>query len=216
MQTDRPIRRVLCTIETQKEIKMQKKTKIWLAAGAAGLLAVGGLAGLASADGGGMGGGMGGHHGKWRGHGGGMGGMAMHMMERYDANKDGKLSQEEIDQNRTQWHGEFDGDKNASLSLDEFKGLWLKARHEQMVREFQRFDRDGDGQVTLDEYKQPLADMVANHDRNGDGVLSKDDRGRMGGKRGERMHRRGQGQGQGMGQGQGPDDVPESDDGDSN
>ena len=180
---------------------MQKKTKIALAAGVAGALAIGGFAGLASADGGwGKHRGMGMGHGMGRGHG-------MQMMERYDANKDGKLSQEEIDTNRTQWHGEFDADKNATLSLEEFKALWLKARHEEMVREFQRFDRDGDAQVTLDEYKGPLASMVANMDRNGDGVLSREDHRRMKGegrhgKRGDRM-KHGQGMGQGMGQGQG-------------
>ena len=82
---------------------MQKKTTIVLAAGAVGLLAVGGIAGFASAN-------MG-----WR-HGGGHHAM-MRMAERYDANKDGKISQEEIDQNRAERHGEFDGDKNGALSL---------------------------------------------------------------------------------------------------
>jgi Ca2+-binding EF-hand superfamily protein len=176
---------------------MQKKTKLFLAAGAVAVLAIGGVASLASAE-------MGGGHGRrMGGHGGGHHGMmGMQMMERYDANKDGKLSQEEIDTNRTSWHGEFDGDKNATLSLDEFKSLWLKARQEDMVREFQQFDRDGNGQVTLDEYKQPMAGMVANMDHNNDGVLSKDDRQHMKGKRGDRMRRHGQGQGMGMG------DVP--------
>ena len=173
---------------------MQKKTKIVLAAGLAAVLAAGGLAGVAAADGWG------------KGHGRGM--MGMHMMERYDANKDGKLSQEEIDGNRTQWHGEFDADKNATLSLDEFQSLWLKARHEMMVREFQRFDRDGNGQLTLDEYKGPLASMVSSHDQNGDGVISKDDhqqhegrKGRHGkhGKHGDRMqHEMGEGKQEGM------------------
>ncbi len=169
---------------------MQKKTKLLVAGGTAGLLALGGIAGLANAD---MGGGMG--HGMGRMHGMGHGMMARHMMERYDANKDGKLTQDEIDQNRTQWHGEFDADKNATLSLDEFRNLWLKARNEQMVREFQRFDRDGNGQVTLDEYKTPLANLVANRDRNGDGALSREDRR----ERGERGRHRGHGQGQGQG-----------------
>ena len=67
---------------------MQKKTKIALAAGLAGILGLGTLAGVAVADGGWGGGhGMGGGHGKGR--------MAQQMMERYDANKDGKVSQEE-------------------------------------------------------------------------------------------------------------------------
>jgi hypothetical protein len=141
---------------------MQKKAKIALAAGVSSLVVIGGIAGFAHANRGWHHGG--GHH------------SIMQMAERYDANKDGKISQEEIDQNRTQRHAEYDGDKNSTLSLEEFKGLWLKANLERMVREFQEFDRDGDAQVTLDEYKAPLAQIVANRDRNNDGVLSKDDR----------------------------------------
>jgi hypothetical protein len=151
---------------------MQRKTKLWLGGGAAVLLTLGGLATIANADmkrhdmGPGMGPGM------------GMGRMAMaqQLMERYDANKDGKVTQQEIDQNRADWLKEFDADKNGTLSLDEFQNLWLKARREQMVREFQFFDRDGNGQVTLDEYQGPMANIVANRDRNGDGALSRDDR----------------------------------------
>ncbi|MBC8035816.1 MAG: hypothetical protein H7X89_01165, partial [Rhizobiales bacterium] len=141
---------------------MQKRTKIALAAGVSSLVLIGGIAGIANANRG------------WH-HGGGHHGM-MQMTERYDANKDGKISQEEIDQNRTERHTEFDGDKNSTLSLEEFKGLWLKANQDRMVREFQEFDRDGNAQMTLDEYKAPLAQIVANRDRNNDGVLSKEDR----------------------------------------
>lgn len=167
---------------------MQRKTKIALAAGVAGALTLGGAAGLAMA-GGSWNNGMGGHR-----------MMGMQMMERYDANKDGKLTQEEIDADRTAWHGEFDLDKNASLSLEEFKALWLKARNEMMVREFQQLDRDGNGQVTLDEYKDPLSQMVANLDRNGDGALSRDDRPEKHGKRQGRMrHGMGDGMQEGMG-----------------
>jgi Ca2+-binding EF-hand superfamily protein len=101
-------------------------------------------------------------------------------VERYDANKDGKITQQEIDQNRAAWIAEFDTDKDLALTLQEFERLWLKARHLQMVRAFQMFDRDGDGKVTLEEYQRPLAEMVEEHDRNGDGVLSKEDRPRHG------------------------------------
>ena len=161
---------------------MQKKTKIALAATAAVLLAAGGVAGLARAD---MGGGMG--HGMGRGH----GSMMSNMAERYDANTDGKITQEEIDQNRAAWLAEADADKNATLSLDEFKILWLKAKQQEMVREFQVFDRDGNGQVTGDEYKAPMAGLVADMDQNNDGALSKDDHQRRQG-RGHRWMRHGQ------------------------
>ncbi len=172
---------------------MHKNTKLILAVGAVALLSAGGVAGLANAD-------MRGHR---MGHGMGGGMMGPKMMERYDANKDGKISQEEIDQNRSSWHGEFDTDKNATLSIDEFQALWLRARREQMVREFQQFDRDGNGQVTLDEYKGPLSGIVANRDRNGDGFLSRDDRPRRGDREGRRGMGHGPGMGHGMGQGMG-------------
>ena len=165
---------------------MRTKTKIALAAGAAGLIALAGFTGLASAhmqgrQGQAMGQMMGLGHGGYHGM---MGGMA----ERYDANKDGKISQEEIDQNRTAWLGEFDLDKNGTLSLAEFEKLWLKARRERMVREFQQFDRDGNGEVTLDEYKVPMAHVVAEMDRNGDGLLGTDDRKPMGPMQRRKMH----------------------------
>ena len=168
---------------------MQKKTKV-LAGGAVALLVLAGIAAAASAHMNGKGwGGM--------GHGGGM--MGPEMMARYDADKDGKLTQPEIDQNRAQWLGEFDADKSASLSLQEFQTLWLKARGDVIVREFQFFDANGDGQVTLAEYQSPMARMVATRDRNGDGALSPEDRR----KHGEGKHRRGEGMGRGQGMGPG-------------
>jgi hypothetical protein len=142
---------------------MERNTKIWIAACAAAGLGAAAIADGAMAD-------RGGHHGM------GGPGNVMAMMERYDANKDGALSQEEIDTNRTQWHGEFDTDKSGDLSIAEFQALWLKARRDMMVREFQEFDRDGDGKVTLEEYKAPLAMLVTRLDANNDGVLNRQDR----------------------------------------
>ena len=85
-----------------KEKPMQKPTKIALIA-FAGLVVIGGAA-FAN---------QGWKHG-FRGH----GPMGIEQMaERYDANKDGKISQEEIDTNRTNWLTEFDGDKSGALAL---------------------------------------------------------------------------------------------------
>jgi EF hand len=173
---------------------MQKKSKIVLGAVAvAAVVAIAGTVQFAHADRGGWSGG----HGR---HGGGHG-MMMDMSERYDANKDGSVSQEEIDTNRSATHGKFDADKSNALSLKEFEALWLEARKSMMVREFQRFDGDGDGNVTLDEYQRPMKDMVARMDQNGDKALSLDDHKAMGQGHGRRrMHGGGMG-GQGMGPG---------------
>lgn len=192
---------------------MQKRTKLLLAGGAAAMLTLGGLAGLAQADmDGGMDGGIGGgqcgmgmSEGRGDGGGRGHGMMGRQMMERYDADKDGKVTQAEIDKNRQQWLADADADKNGTLSLEEFKVLWLKARNEMMVREFQFFDRDGNGQVTIEEYQGPMADLVARRDRNDDGALGADDRqGEGRGQRHGRMKGHGKmGQGHGMGMGEG-------------
>lgn len=174
---------------------MRNRTKLLLGAGAASLIALGGLAGLAHAD---MDGGPGGGSCGMRG---GPGMMGRQLMERYDTNKDGKVTQAEIDQNRQQMLAEFDANKDGTLSLDEFKQLWIKQRNEMMVREFQFFDRDGNGQVTIEEYKGPMANIVADRDQNADGSLGKDDRpaGAAAGQRPRWRHLHGQmGDGQGM------------------
>lgn len=147
---------------------MQNKTKLALAALTLSALGIGTLTTAALADRKGWGW----HHG---------GGGLTELLERYDANKDGKLSQQEIDDNRTEWHKRFDADKNGTLSLKEFEALWLEARRLQMVREFQELDPNGDAALSLDEYKEPLSGIVAKRDRNGDGLLSREDR-RRGGK----------------------------------
>ena len=203
---------------------MQNRTRLLLGAGAATMLALGGLAGLAHAD---MDGGPGGGS---CGMCGGPGMMGRQLMERYDTNKDGKVTQAEIDQNRQQMLAEFDANKDGTLSLDEFKQLWIKSRNEMMVREFQFFDRDGNGQVTIEEYKGPMANIVADRDQNNDGSLGRDDRpaganagerprwrhlhGMMGqGMRGHGMAGGGNGPCKGIGEGPGqggggPDEAP--------
>ncbi len=148
---------------------MQRRTKILIALGAAGVIGSMALADSAFADR---------KRGQYGMHGGGHhhGMMARQfnsLAERYDANQDGEITQEEIDQNRAEWHREFAGDD--AMTLEEFQGLWLKARNRQMVREFQRFDVDGDGRITLEEYQEPMADYVERFDRTDSQSLGKDD-----------------------------------------
>ena len=139
---------------------MQKPTKIALAA-LAGLIAIGGVA-VAH---------QGWKHG-FRGH----GPMDFSQLaERYDTNKDGKISQDEIDTNRANWLTEADGDKSGTLALPEFQSLWLKTHNQQIIRDFQRLDRDANGQITADEYKLPLSKLVADMDRDKDNAISADE-----------------------------------------
>ena len=146
---------------------MRKQTKIMLAIVTAGAIGTIGVAGAAMAERGWGKHRGGGHHGMGMGHMGdhygmGRGGrkMMQHFRERYDANKDGKISQEEIDANRTDRHKKYDKDGDGKLSLEEFEVLWMEAYRRMMVRSFQFFDTDGDALVTIEEYKAPLETIV--------------------------------------------------------
>jgi hypothetical protein len=141
----------------------------------------------------------GGHHGSR--HGGGR--HMFRMMESFDANDDGKLSQEEIDGSRAERFGNFDGDGDQSLTLQEYEQLWLDAMRERMVDRFQDLDADGDAKVTAEEFKRPFAKMVRRMDRNEDGVIDRND------------FRRHRGSGEGPGQMRGPMGGPQTDGGDN-
>ena len=108
--------------------------------------------------------GMRGHH---AAHGGGT-----NLLETFDTNGDGQLTQAEIDGFRAERLAKFDTDGNGTLNLQEYEALWLDAFRERMVDAFQRHDDDGDGIVTAEEFNDPYANMVARMDRNDDGILS--------------------------------------------
>ena len=109
----------------------------------------------------------GGHHGGWHHGGGRHGNMSRGFIHRYDANKDGKVTQEEVDTNRVARHGKYDANGDGKLSLEEFQGLWMEAYRRKMVREFQEFDVDGDAAVALEEYTEPMSEVVESRDRKG-------------------------------------------------
>ncbi len=98
------------------------------------------------------------------------------MMERFDSDKDGKLTQKELDESRKALLAKHDADKDGNLSLGEFKQLWLEVMDRRVVRGFQRIDRDGDAAITADEFLKPFSNVVERMDRNDDGVLDEQDR----------------------------------------
>ena len=139
--------------------------KLTYALGAAALIAVGAFATISIA-----GGGRHGHDG-WGGH----GHRHFEMMAKFDADKDGKLTQAEIDAGRQARFKAFDKDADGTLSLAEYEALWLDVMRERMVDSFQEQDDDGDAKVTSAEYGERFAHMVEMMDRNGDGVLDRTD-----------------------------------------
>ena len=115
-----------------------------------------------------------GHHGKhWRGH---RGHKHARLMERFDSDKNGKLTQEELDQARKALLAKHDANKDGKLTLAEFEALWVEFMRHRMVRGFQRIDRDGSAEITVEEFLRPYSDIVERLDRNDDGVLDKEDR----------------------------------------
>lgn len=101
---------------------------------------------------------------------------AQRLMETFDTDGDGVVTQEEIDAVRAAELAEFDADGDGTLSLEEYQALWLARVYERMVDDFQKLDADGDGQITVEEFNAMLANIVERLDQNGDGGLGEGDR----------------------------------------
>ncbi|WP_436644085.1 EF-hand domain-containing protein [Microbaculum sp. FT89] len=135
----------------------------------------GGMRGMMHGEHGPMGDRFGGH---FSGQMGGMTGpmVAKRMFELADTDKDGKLTQAEIDAARTQRFETYDTNGDGKLSLTEFGALFSEITEPATVRAFQFLDPDGDAEITKEEFDKPGTRLVERFDRNGDGVLSRDDR----------------------------------------
>ena len=152
------------------------------------------IAGMAAA---GQGQGMGMGQGKGMGQGQGMGQrmmnpaeMGVHFMENWDLNEDGKVTPEEATEKRGEIFAMFDQDDNNVLDgeeytlFDETRAGQYEANKEEtgrggrnatqgMNRSFT--DANGDGEVTKEEFMGAGDAWFARRDKNGDGVLNKDD-----------------------------------------
>ena len=96
-------------------------------------------------------------------------------LAQFDTNKDGAVTQAEIDEMRTSRLKQFDKNNDGKLSLEEYQALWLDAYRTQMVRAFQGHDTDGDAAVTIEEFNRNFANIVRRADRNGDGKVDAQD-----------------------------------------
>ena len=153
---------------------MKTSTSLFVAIAAiAGVVVV---AGAVSADSrSGWGGGSPMH--RMHGHGGGFGQdmLMRRALELADADKDGKVTQEEIDAARDRLFVAHDRDQNGELDIEEFEGLFLEVTRPAMVRAFQFFAPDGNAVISADELGRPVARAIERFDRSGDGALSRED-----------------------------------------
>jgi Ca2+-binding EF-hand superfamily protein len=97
------------------------------------------------------------------------------LLDKFDTNKDGKISKAEIDAVQADQLKKYDKDGDGTLSLAEYQALFADETHEAMVRTFQGFDRDGDGKVTAAELNGRLDHLVQRLDRNNDGVIDQNE-----------------------------------------
>jgi Ca2+-binding EF-hand superfamily protein len=93
------------------------------------------------------------------------------LLEKFDTNKDGKITKAQIDAVLADQMKKYDTDGDGTLSLSEYQALFDDQMHEAMVRSFQALDREGAGKVTLDELRAPIDRVVQRLDRNHTGVI---------------------------------------------
>ncbi len=119
--------------------------------------------------------GMGGYMGHM-GHMGPMGGPAFDFTAA-DANKDGKVSQEEFTAARTAAVAAIDADKDGLISADELAAMHIKAMEAQIkahaAQMVKDLDANGDGKLSAAEFATPPvpADAFTRADTNKDGVI---------------------------------------------
>lgn len=102
------------------------------------------------------------------------------LLAQADTNDDGTISKQEIDALRSARVTSADANSDGALEIEEFDSLYRELTRERMVDAFQRLDADGNGSVDAAEVDAVIGHMFDRMDRNGDGAISSEDRGRPG------------------------------------
>jgi Ca2+-binding EF-hand superfamily protein len=76
--------------------------------------------------------------------------------EQLDADKDGKLSKDEIPERMRSMFARFDRDTDGQVTLAEFERGSGPPSPQQVEANFDRFDRNDDGKLTLEELPEPI------------------------------------------------------------
>ena len=94
------------------------------------------------------------------------------VLQTFDVNGDGTVSQAEVLEARANRLLNFDADGDGQLTLEEYQLLWLDTMRERMVDRFQSHDDDGNAVVTANEFTAAYVNLIARLDRNDDGVFN--------------------------------------------
>jgi hypothetical protein len=100
-----------------------------------------------------------------------------------DADKDGTVTSAEIEAFQAAHAAEIDADKNGTITVDEMIAHEEKMRTQRMADRLKAMDRNGDGNVSVEEYEAARTWRMARLDRNGDGRIEPDEMRFHGGQR---------------------------------
>ena len=103
-----------------------------------------------------------GHWGRW-------------LIQEMDANKDGKVTQAEIDAFEAARAAEIDANHDGKITADEIQAFREKERAKRQAAMLARMDTNGDGSVSVQEYEAAQTWRLARMDRNGDGTIDEQD-----------------------------------------
>lgn len=106
--------------------------------------------------------------------------------DRMDTNGDGKVTAEELSERQSELIANADSDGDGAVTKDELKA-YHQARHAEW-REKHNPDANDDGVIDRTEFISAAQERFDRMDKNGDGVISEDERGKRGHRRG-RHHR---------------------------
>ncbi|MDP9134915.1 MAG: EF-hand domain-containing protein [Actinomycetota bacterium] len=92
-----------------------------------------------------------------------------------DADRDGKLTLQELHTAREQQVDRFDRNGDGRLSAEEYQAWWLETAQARLARQFRADDRDKDGEITLQELVERSNELLRRRDIDRDGSLTADE-----------------------------------------
>lgn len=101
--------------------------------------------------------------------------MRGHVFERVDANKDDKVTADEIRPFTNKRFARFDADGDGVVSTEEIDAHLMKRMIKWRQRLLLRFDGDGDGTITRTEFTDKADAMFQRVDANDDGAIDREE-----------------------------------------